>query len=70
MVKVKFNKSYRDKELGRKVPADEPVEMTLKRADEIVKTIKSSNEHYKDFKYERLDKPDEKDDKTEDKDKK
>ena len=57
MAEVKFNKKYRDKELKREVEADEPIEMTVTRADEIVKTIRSKNiKGYENFGYERLDK--------------
>ena len=54
MAKVKFNKTYKDLELDRIVKADEEVEMTLKRADELVETI---SKKASDFNYERLDKP-------------
>lgn len=60
MAKFKFNKDYRDKELKREVRANEPVEMTIKRADEVVKNIRDQStnfEGYEDFSYERLDKP-------------
>ncbi len=54
MAKVKFNKTYKDLELDRIVKADEEVEMTLKRADELVETI---SKQASDFNYKRLDKP-------------
>lgn len=61
MVVVKFNKKYRDKELKQEVKAGEEVEMTLKRADEVVKNIRSQSNQFKDytdFGYERIeDKP-------------
>lgn len=57
MAKVKFNKPYKDKELNKSIDKDEEVDMTLKRADEIVKTIKGKFEGYDAFDYERLDKP-------------
>lgn len=56
MAKVKFNKSYRDKKLNRLIKANEPVEMTLERADEVVETIKGNKvKGYENFKYERVD---------------
>lgn len=58
MAKVKFNMNYKDKELKRVVKANEPVEMTVKRADEIVKTVKGQSDKFKGydkFAYERLD---------------
>lgn len=58
MVVVKFNKNYRDKELKQEVKAGEEVEMTLKRADEVVKNIRSQSGVYKeytDFSYERVE---------------
>nr|WP_289038274.1 hypothetical protein [uncultured Allobacillus sp.] len=68
MAKVKFNKVYHDKELGRKVEADEPVEMTLERADEVVKNIRDQKvKGYGEFNYERLDKQEEKQDSKKDK---
>lgn len=59
MAVFKFNKDYRDKELGRAVKANEPVEMTVERADEVVKNIREqSGKHkgYENFSYERVDK--------------
>lgn len=71
MAEVKFNKNYKDLELDKLVKAGEPVEMTVKRADEIVSKVKAQSDRFKgyeDFAYERLDKPDDKtDDKKEDK---
>lgn len=61
MAVFKFNKNYRDKELKRVVKAYEPVEMTIKRADEVVKNIRSQSEtfkDYEDFGYERIDNKD------------
>lgn len=61
MVLVKFNKDYNDKELERLVKADEPVEMTVKRADEVIRKIKKQADEkeqfkgYADFNYERVD---------------
>lgn len=58
MAVFKFNKDYKDKELNRLVKANEPVEMTVKRADEVVKNIRSQADKYKDyadFDYERID---------------
>ena len=62
MAVVKFNKDYKDNELKRLVRAGEEVDMTIKRADNIVKSIKNQSnanriyEDYKDFDYERVDK--------------
>ena len=56
MALLKFNKLYRDKELGRIVEADEEIDITLKRADEIVEKIKGNYPDYDEFKYERVDK--------------
>lgn len=56
MALFKFSHRYKDKELKRSVEADEPVEMTIKRADEIVDTVRKVK-GYEDFHYERLDKP-------------
>lgn len=66
MAIVKFNKRYDDYELDRIVEADEEVEMTVKRADEIVKniTVAAGKDEklaeYADFSYERLDEQDKK----------
>lgn len=57
MVLVKFNKEYKDVEIGL-VKANTPVEMTLKRADEAVKNIRAQSdkfEGYDDFNYERVE---------------
>lgn len=54
MVKVKFNKNFKDLKENRRVKAGEEIEMTLKRADELVKTI---SKKAPDFKYERTDEP-------------
>lgn len=59
MAEFKFNKPYKDKELDRLVNTNERVEMTIKRADEIVKTVRQAK-GYEDFEYERLDKPESK----------
>ncbi|WP_203334354.1 hypothetical protein [Planococcus beigongshangi] len=59
MAVFKFNRNYRDKELKQEVKAGEEVEMTIKRADEVVKNIRSQSgvyKEYEDFGYERLDK--------------
>lgn len=62
MAVVKFNRDYRDIELKRLVRAGEEVDMTIKRADSIVKSIKNQSnankiyKNYKDFDYERVDK--------------
>ena len=56
MAKVKFNNVYRDSKLNRLVKANEPIEMTLERADEVVETIKSKKvKGYENFNYERVD---------------
>lgn len=55
---VKFNKGYKDNQLKRNVKANEPVEMTLKRADELVETIRAQSKRFKgyeNFNYERTD---------------
>lgn len=60
MAKVKFNKPFFDSEKDERVGANEPVEMTLKRADEIVEKVRKQSdkfEGYADFSYERVDKP-------------
>mgnify|MGYP001463910572 CR=1 FL=1 len=62
MAVVKFNRDYRDIELKRLVRAGEEVDMTIKRADSIVKSIKNQSttnkiyKDYKDFNYKRVDK--------------
>lgn len=57
MAEFMFNKDYRDRELKRVVKANEPVEMTVKRADEVVKNIADQKvKGYEKFNYERLDK--------------
>lgn len=56
MAEFKFNKDYKDKELKRTIKANEPVKMTIKRADEVVENIRSQNfKGYEDFDYERTD---------------
>ena len=58
MAKIKFSHDYEDKELGRTIKANTPVEMTLKRADEAVENVRAQVDkfpEYKDFGYERLD---------------
>lgn len=60
MAKVKFSHDYEDYELERKVKAKEPVDMTLKRADEIVEKIRGQalnhpNKGYEQFGYERVE---------------
>lgn len=55
---VKFNKDYKDIVLKRDVKANEEVEMTVKRADELVETIRAQSKKFKgyeDFDYERTD---------------
>lgn len=57
---VKFNKDFKDKETEETVLANAEVEYTLKRAEEIVKTIQAQAEkevrfsEYKDFDFERV----------------
>lgn len=58
MVMVKFNKDYKDKELKKVVKANEEIEMTVKRANELVETIRAQSDKFKgyeDFDYERTD---------------
>lgn len=56
MAKVKFNNVYRDSKLNRLVKANEPIEMTLERADEVVEIIKSKKvKGYENFNYERVE---------------
>ncbi|MCG5104445.1 hypothetical protein [Oceanobacillus alkalisoli] len=58
MATFKFNKDYRDKELKQDIKANEPVEMTVKRADEVVKNIRKQSDKFKgyeNFGYERVD---------------
>lgn len=60
MVLVKFNKDFKDKETEETVLANTEVEYTVKRAEEIVKTIQDQAEkevrfsEYKDFGFERV----------------
>lgn len=67
MAKFKFNKDYKDRELKRVVKTNEPVEMTIKRADQVIENIRSQSnvfKGYEDFDYERIDnKEDKKDEK-------
>ena len=52
---LKFNKPYKDHELGRRVEADEEVEMTVKRAKALVRTIRESGfKGYEDFDFEKV----------------
>ena len=39
MAQFKVNKSYKDLEIGRVLNADEQVEMTVKRSEEVEKTL-------------------------------
>ena len=55
MVLVAFNKKFINKDTNNIVEANEPIEMTKKRADEVVNTIKGSREDYEDFSYERAE---------------
>lgn len=61
MAQVKFNKTYKDLEKDKIIEAGEEVEMTLKRADEVVNKLKDE-EGYEGFEYERLDSPKKSDD--------
>ena len=60
MVLVKFNKDFKDKETEGTVLANTEVEYTVKRAEEIVKTIQAQAgkearfSEYKDFVFERV----------------
>ena len=60
MVLVKFNKDFKDKETEETVLANTDVEYTVKRAEEIVKTIQAQAKkearfsEYKDFGFERV----------------
>lgn len=77
MAEFTFNRPYKDLKLKRVVKANEPVEMTIKRADEVVEKVRKQAEkeerfaEYKDFAYERLDAPEDKakDDKSKEADK-
>lgn len=66
MAQFRFNKPFKDKEQERDVKANEVVEMTIKRADEIVENVKKQakeNDRFKDwldFSYERVDNKEEK----------
>lgn len=70
MAEFTFNKQYNDLEKKRVVKADEPVEMTIKRADEVVEKVRKQAKEvkrfaeYADFNYERLDVPDSKADES------
>lgn len=55
MAKLQFNKKFRDKETNKVIQANKPIDMTLTRADEVVKNIKGKHKGYEDFSYERLD---------------
>lgn len=60
MVLMTFNRSFRDNETGKLVDANKPVDITLKRADEIVENITKLAETetrfkaWEGFKYERV----------------
>ena len=59
MALVKFNKEFKNKETNEIVEANQEVDITLKRADEIVENIQKQNKkfpEYKDFGYERVKK--------------
>lgn len=61
MVLMKFNKDFKNKDDGKLIKANTPVDITLKRADEIVKNITNqakTKTHFKDwqgFSYERVE---------------
>ncbi|WP_436870209.1 hypothetical protein [Staphylococcus shinii] len=42
MAQFKVNKSYKDLEIGRVLNADEQVEMTVKRSEEVEKTLEKA----------------------------
>ena len=66
MATVKFNKVYKDKKLKKVVKSNEPVEMSIERADEIVKKVKSQKvKGYEDFGYEVIKKEEKKSPKKE-----
>ncbi len=54
MVLVAFNKKFINNDTDQQVEANTPIEMTVKRADEIVKNIKGVRKDYEDFGYERV----------------
>lgn len=62
-MKFKFNRDYTDLKLDRDIKAEEVVEMTQTRADEIVESIhKQASENplyvdYKDFAFEKVAEP-------------
>ena len=59
MALVKFNKEFKNKETNEVVEANQEVDITLKRADEIVENIQKQTKkfpEYKDFGYERVKK--------------
>lgn len=65
MVLVAFNNKFINKDTNKIVEANTPIEMTVKRADEIVKNIKGVRKEYQDFGYERVEKSDGKNEKNE-----
>lgn len=67
MAQFKVLKRYRDLELGKTFEADDEVEMTVKRAEEIRSALKEKG-HEGDF-LERLDKPETRDTEGKDEDK-
>lgn len=66
MAEFIFNKPYNDLEKKRVVKANEPIEMTIKRADEVVEKVRKQAKEvkrfaeYANFNYDRLDVPDSK----------
>lgn len=59
MALVKFNKEFKNKETNEIVEANQEIDITLKRADEIVENIHKQTRKfpkYKNFGYERTKK--------------
>lgn len=59
MALVKFNKEFKNKETNEIIEANQEVDITLKRADEIVENIRKQTRKfpkYKNFGYERVKK--------------
>lgn len=54
MAQFKVLKPYRDKDIGRELKANEEVEMTVKRANEVADTLKKKG--FKGDFLERIDK--------------
>lgn len=55
MALVKFNKDFTNKDNDEIVHAQQVIEMTLKRADEVVENIKGKHKGYEQFGYERVE---------------